>query len=173
MSTQLRHESACKLHIKNALYAYLYEPLHKASQHKLEEIIIRNTVLIKGTHRSFVYKGVYYTCEATPGPRKANRLDPRMKGEMDKYLKDLEAVNDLEIPYVVNYINRVLNSSDDLQDYFHLLPDGLHPIVQKFISSCPCRHGHLSETEVEQITKENTKSLELMKIRMTTNLLIG
>jgi hypothetical protein len=169
---RIKHDPRTKQQIKDALYERLYSPIEHRFQQRLREIIVSNTLASRSGHMSFSYKGVYYNVDKNPPPRIANRLHPSMQAEMDTYLKELNELNQKEIPYVVGYINRVLNSSNHLCDYYRLLPDSLHPPLAKLIGTCPCQGNGLTEEQVAAIQKANNESLELLKQRMVINLLI-
>ena len=72
----LQHDPRTKQQVKEALYQFLYSPVQKRYQQQLRQLIQQNTLLIKSSHASFVYKNVFYSNENTPSPRKMNRLHP-------------------------------------------------------------------------------------------------
>lgn len=172
MEVAVHHDPLTKQQIKDALYCYLYGPVQRSFKNRLDSIIIQNTLINKSGHKSFAYKGSFYSCDSTSPPRRANRLSPELKDKMDEYLKDLRDLNNNEIPFVIGYINQVLNSSNDFCDYLELFPDAIHRPIQQFIDSCPCKTKHLSDSEVKKIRQANAESVELMKARMVTNLLL-
>lgn len=172
MTPQIQHDPRTKQQIKDALYEHLYAPVQKEFKARLDALIVRNCILMKYSHKSFAYKGEVYSCDSLPYPRKANRLSPELYPEMDSYLKELKALNDTEIPYVLGYINQCLNASNDLCDYLELFPSALHRPIREFIAACPCRTHHLTQDEVKALQEKNDASIELIKNRMVTNLLL-
>lgn len=172
MDHHIQHDPRTKQNIKEALYARLYDPVQRDFKARLDALIVRNCVLMKYSHRSVSYKGTLYTSDPMPYPRKANRLSPTLYAEMDAYLAAKNALNNQEIPYVLGYINQVLNSSNDLCDYLDLLPSVLHEPIQGFIASCPCRTRHLQADEIQRIQQKNARFIDMMKTRMVTNLLL-
>lgn len=172
MDPQIQHDPRTKLNIKDALFVHLYAPVQQHFQNRLDRLIVQNTLLIRATHKSFVYKGEYYSCDTSSPPRPSNKLAPELRKQMTDYLKEQNILNRVEMPYVVGYINQVLNSSNDLYDYLDLLPSSLHSPIQKFIAACPCKTRHLSSEEVAAIQDKHAKSINLMKMRMATNLLL-
>ena len=84
MSEQLQHDPRTKLQIKEALYSYLYQPVNEQFKHRLDTLIVKNAVINKYTHKSFMYKSELYTCDPAPAPRKMNRLHPSLVKEMDE-----------------------------------------------------------------------------------------
>ena len=172
MSEVLQHDPRTKSQIKDLLYAFLYEPVQRQFKARLDSLIKRNTVILGASHQSFIYKGNLYTCDITPPPRKLNRLVPQLVPDMEAYLTDQKQINDKEMPYVVGFINQVLNASNDLHDYLRVLPQSLHPPIQKLIDSCPCRTKKLTDAEVQEMQAKNQRYIDLVKQRMVTNLLI-
>lgn len=168
----LQHDPRTKQQIKDALYAHLYAPIEKQFKQRLDQLIIKNAVLEGYSHKSFMYKNVLYTCDTQPLPRKMNRLCLALQPAMNEYLKDTKQLNEKELPYVLGFINQVLNSSNDLHDYLRLLPQSVHHPVKHLIDTCPCRGKKLSEETVELLTSKNQAYINMMKTRMVTNLLI-
>ena len=172
MSEVLQHDPRTKQQIKDMLYAFLYEPVQRQFKTRLDTLINRNTLISGASHHSFTYKGCFYTNDLTPPPRKMNRLVPQLHADMDAYLADLKQLNDKEVPYVVGFINQVLNASNDLHDYLRVLPKSLHQPIQKLIDSCPYRTKKLTDAEVQEMQSRNQHYIDLVKQRMVTNLLI-
>jgi hypothetical protein len=87
-------------------------------------------------------------------------------------VKETKQLNNHELPYVLGFINQVLNSSNNLQDYLKLLPDSVHSPIQKLINSCPCRVVDLTPDEIKHLKEKNYESIELIKQRMLSNLIL-
>jgi hypothetical protein len=172
MDTHLYHDPRTKQQIKEVLYSFLYSPIQKQFKTRLDTLIIRNTLLGRYGHKSFTYKGEHYSCDTTPAPRKANRLVKELLVTMEEYLNDVRNINDTEMPYVIGYINQVLNASNDLPDYLRLLPAALHRPVEEVMSTCPCRTKRLTDDEVFSIQEKNKHCIDLIKQRMVINLII-
>jgi hypothetical protein len=172
MSEVLQHDPRTKKQIKDLLFAFLYEPVEKQFKHRLDTLIHRNTLISGVSHHSFTYKGNLYNNDTAPVPRKLTRLVPQLVPDMEAYLADLKQLNDREIPYVVGFINQVLNASNDLHDYLRVFPQSLHQPIQKLIDSCPCRTKRLTDEEVQEMQMRNQQYIDLVKQRMVTNLLI-
>lgn len=168
----LQHDPRTKLQIKEALYEFLYGPVQKRNEQQLHQIIMQNMLLIKGSHASFIYKDVFYTNESTSPPRKMNRLHPSLVPAMEDYLKDTNLVNSQEMPYVVGFINQVLNASNNFEDYLKAFPSVLHPPLEKLIASCPYHNRKLTDKEIEKIQAKNSKQIDMIKQRLVTNLII-
>lgn len=172
MEEQLQHDPRTKMQIKDLLYAFLYTPVEEHFKHRLDALITRNTLILGAAHKSFVYRGEMYSSDRNAPPRRMNRLSPKLISEMDSYLHDLKQINEYEVPFVVGYINKVLNSSNDLHDYLRLLPQSIHPPIEKLIASYPCRTKHLTNEDVQDIQDNNIQSISLIKQRMAINLII-
>lgn len=172
MSEVLQHDPRTKQMIKDMLYAFLYEPVQRQFKQRLDILINRNTVITGATHASFTYKGTLYTNDQASPPRKLTRLVPALHPEMDAHLAELRQLNDREVPYVLGFITKVLNSSNDLHDYLRVFPNSLHQPIEALIASCPCRTKRLTEAEVVEMQTKNQQSIDLVRQRMATNLLI-
>ena len=172
MGEVLQHDPRTKQQIKDMLYAFLYEPVQKQFKTRLDSLIKRNTVITGASHQSFSYKGNLYSNDSAPIPRKLNRLVPQLHADMDAYLADLKQLNDREVPYVTGFINQVLNASNDPHDYLRLLPSSAHQPIRALIDSCPYRTKKLTDEQVQEMQTRNQQSIDLVKKRMVTNLLI-
>lgn len=168
----LQHDPRTKQQIKDMLYTFLYEPVQRRFKNQLNTLILRNTAIAGVSHQSFTYKGHLYSNDPATPPRKLTRLVPQLHADMDAYLAELKQLNDREVPYVLGFINQVLNASNDLHDYLRILPSSLHPPIQKLIDSCPCRTKKLTDAEVQELQTKNQHYIDLAKQRMVTNLLI-
>ena len=172
MEEQLQHDPRTKSQIKDLLYAFLYTPVQQQFKQRLDTLITRNTVILGATHKSFIYKGTVYSCDSERMPRRMNRLSIQLIPDMDDYLADLKQLNDHELPFVLGFINQVLNASNDLHDYLRMLPQSVHQPIEQLIATCPCRAKHLTDEDVNAIQTKNQQSIALMKQRMVNNLLI-
>ena len=171
MDGRLQHDPRTKQQIKDALYAFLYSPAEKHLKKQIDTLIIKNAVLCGHSHKSFMYKNTLYNCDTNPLPRKMNRLDSRLYAEMGEYLAEVKQLNK-ELPYVLGYINQVLNASNDLCDYLRLLPDAVHRPVQSLIGTRPCKAKKMSQEAVSMLQEKNSAYIDMMRRRMVTNLLI-
>lgn len=168
----LQHDPRTKQQIKDALYGMLYDPVHRSFKNRINDLIIRNTVIGGHSHKSFIYKGVFYDCDTDRPPLRKNRLATQLKPEMEEYLADLKALNEEEIPFVRGFIIQVLNASDSLTDYLKVFPESMHYPLQSLITSYPGHSPGLDETQVKQLKQKNEKAINLLKQRMVKNLLL-
>lgn len=161
-----------KKDIKDAIFDFIYSKTMGEYQKVLDNLIIKNTVLIKSFDEHFVYKNITYSIGKPPVTYRKNRLHESLYPEMDKYLSELKTLNTEEIPYVINFINSVLNTSNLLGDYLHIFPKYVHPPIQVLINQCPCRNDSVSQKDIDTIISKNLKAVEFIKLRITMNLLI-
>ena len=169
---QLQHDPRTKQVIKDTLYEFLYLPIEKQFKNRLEVLIVRNTLLGGYSHKSFNYKGVLYNCDNGPPPRKWNRLVPQLKPTMDEYLFELNQLNEKELPFVIGFINQVLNASNNLQDYLRIFPESIHQPLKKLITAWPYQTKQLTDEKIAELREKNQEPINMMKVRMATNLLI-
>lgn len=168
----LQHDPRTKQQVKEALYQFLYGPVQKRYQEQLHQIIVQNTLLIKGSHASFIYKNEFYSNEGTSPPRRMNRLHSTLVPTMEDYLKEINQMNKQEMPYVIGFITQVLNASNAFEDYLKVFPSVLHPPLEKLIASYPCHNRKLTDKEVEKLQSLNSKQIDMIKQRLITNLII-
>jgi hypothetical protein len=169
---KLEHDPRTKQQIKDALYGFLYDPVTKQFKARIDTLIIRNTIMGGYSHKHFTYKGVVYNSDVTPAPVRKNRLLAALRAEMEDYLVDLAELNDKELPYVLGFLNQVLNSSSDLTDYMRILPESVHHPLNKLMATCPCRATSLSESRVVSLMTRNEEPINMIKRRLMSNLLI-
>lgn len=172
MEERLQHDPRTKVQIKETLYSFLYNPIERHLKAQLDAIIVKNALTQGNTNYAFTYKGALYSVEAHPLLRNVNKLSPLLRPMMDEYLKEVTELNSTELPYVLGFINKVLNSSNSLQDYLLILPESVHQPIQKLVNQCPCREHVISQDTVKKIKSTNKVPIDLIKQRMLSNLLI-
>lgn len=172
MDEHLLHDPRTKQQIKDLLYNFLYAPVLKQFNMRLQDIISKNAVMLGSSSLAFSYKGCTYTNEDGPLPRKLDRLNSKLHPFMDDYLKNIKELNNHELPYVLGFIRQVLNSSNSLQDYLLVLPSAVHHPIQTLIDSCPCKTIKLTPEGINNLQIQNQESIIMMKRRMVQNLLI-
>lgn len=172
MSEQLQHDPRTKKQLKDAIWSFLYDPLYKQFELRLNAIVVKNCVLTNSSDPAFVYKGEFYSESGSTISKTFNRLAKPLIPIMEEYLKDNRQLNNYELPYVVGYLNQVLNSSNNIPDYLQLLPQSVHRPVEQLIASCPCESVKLTPESISEFQRKNKVSIDLMKQRMVTNLLI-
>lgn len=169
---EIHHDPRTKQHIKDMLYDHLYMPVKVRFDRRLREIIRKNCILISSPYECFTYKGEVYVVEPIKEiPRRMPRLSCHLFDEMNQYLKELKELNSTEIPYVLGYLNQVLNSSNSIPDYLSLLPESIHSPLIGVIDSCPCRSVKLSPQTVSEMKEKNNVPITLIKKRLMLNLI--
>lgn len=166
----LQNDPRTKQMIKDMLYSHIYDPVEYRLHEKLKLIMGKNRLLNHHDMDYFSYKAKVYSLDGTL-IRSAPKLDPSLHGEMQEYLKELNELNRVEIPYVLNFINQALNASNDLWDYLKILPKCLHKPIQELIDAHDCRTERLTAEEVEAFKERNTDSILMVKKRLMLNLL--
>lgn len=171
--TQLRHDPRTKQMIKDRLYKYLYAPVERKLHTRIKGIIIANSRTLSSSQTGFMYRNEWYSLEPDkPAPRRKDRLVNALKPQMDEYLKEIKQLNNTEIPYVLGFINTVLNSSDDMNDYLQVFPTPLHTPLKEMIDTCPYLTTKLQPETVAEMQARNQVSIEMIKSRLVTNLLL-
>ena len=160
-----------KQQIKDLLYHFLYDPLMQHLHEQLSLLIQQNSLVQQADYLGFSYKGEAYVIDSRQQPIRLPRLVSELRPHMDAYLKEVKHINCTEIPFVLGFITQVLNSSNALYDYLRVLPECLHPPIQKLIDSCNCRTEQLSEAQVDELQRRNQIPIELIKQRLMLNLL--
>jgi len=169
---QLQFDPRTKAMVKDSLYEFLYGPVQRNYQSRLDSLIIRNTIAGGYATKSFHYKGNQYHCESGRPPRGWNKLMPHFKTEMDELLAEFDEINKREIPFVVGFIGQVLNASDSFVDYLRVFPDSVHQPIQKIMQTCPCCNQQLSDDKVDALITKHNNTITMMKHRMVQNLLL-
>lgn len=172
MDDQLQHDPRTKLQIKDAIFNFLYKPLEDQFNKRLEDIIDKNCTLSGLAEKSFTYKGENYCSRSEIPPRRLNRLVKPLYPIMDIYLKEKWQLNNYELPFVIGFINQVLNASNSFQDYLSVFPQSLHYPIERLALTCPCRANKLSLFDIQALQNKNQTSINLLKQRMVVNLLI-
>jgi hypothetical protein len=158
--------------IRTSIHEFLYGPVREYYQRELHELIDLNEQISQGVNEIFVYRGIRYAKkEFRHLPKHIPRLDPTLHDRMERYLAETKELNDVEVPLVMGYIQNVLNTSDQLQDYLALFPSAIHPPIQQVIDHCNCRGVNLTLAEAEKMIDTHAKSFDYIKQRMVFNLL--
>jgi hypothetical protein len=173
MEDKIAYDPKTKGMIKSHIYDFLYGPVDKDFANRLKSIIIKNSLALGNSQQWVCFKGAYYSYSHTGlRPVPMNRLRADLYPLMKDYLAEVEEVNNTEMPYVLGFVNQVLNSSDSIQDYLRMFPPSTHKPIKDIIDKCVCSNEHLKQSDINKIQKKNLVPIELMKKRMVLNLLI-
>lgn len=154
------------------LLAILYNPYFTRQQNTLDSLINRNMRLQESPYQCFTYKGEYYG-PLYSKPILRPKLHPELHPEMVAFVEERSRVNVEEMPYITNYITKVLNSSDSYNDWLKLLPDCMKAPVYELLASEQSQPDQLTNECVAQILAEHDVSIQKMKQRMATNLILN
>lgn len=150
---------------------HVYSAAHRRMNKRLEEIITKNTSMIGSGDMVLSYKGEYYSCQGVRRTeKKTNRILPILRPYMDEWINDNNALHD-EIGLVETYLATVLNASNNVSDYFRLLPDCVHPALQPYAQQ-PNVQPPLSDEQVQAIQAKNQKAMSMIKQRLLLNLIV-
>ena len=168
----IQHDPRTKQLIKNTICNFLYVPVTKHMANQLQSLVIKNTLLGKYSHKSFYYKEILYNVDTSPTPLRRNKLVPELKEKMDTLLREKQDLQEKEYPFVLGFITKVLNSSLCFDDYLKVFPEAIHPPLQSLAASCPCKTSTLSQEQVNELLEAHKETIQMIKSRMVTNLLI-
>lgn len=164
-----------KYQVKEAIYTYLYTPVQRQCQRRLDQLIQQNNRLCHSSLSAFMYKGELYQGSNT-SLYQPNQRPPRLHRSlvpvMEQYLAELKTLNEHELPFVLGFITHALNSVKTLPDCLRIFPESVHPPIKHLIASCSCRTMELSQETVEEIQARNQAAIDLMKQRQVLNLLL-
>lgn len=160
-----------KLAIKRNIETYLYkEPLAKLRA-ELELLITSNDALSNTCTYLFTYRGKRYKWyDTVPLKYGTPLLHPSLHERMDAYIQSMKYLTDYEVPLTMGYVQNVLNTSDRVHDYLHLLPSALHPAIESLAKEV-CGSKVLTFDDAEKMVKTHEKSIDLIKERLMLNLL--
>lgn len=174
MTEEVQSPATVKQGIRDALMGALYAPVHKKNKERIDRMIMANSVYHKSDVTMFMHKNVLYKVNPQDRlPRVIPRLAPQFIPEMNQYLKEIQELNEEEIPVVVGYITQVLNSSNRPRDFLRLFPESVHKSI---LALCEkpnqAIQKPLSDEAVAALLSKNQLAVAMMKQRMVTNLLI-
>lgn len=162
--------------IKESIEEFLYVPARKQTRRQIEELIVKNCRLQRTTHKSFVYKTVDYNMDSDPIPLRRNRLVAELRPTMEECLADEQRLID-EMPLVMGVVVIVLNASNAPGDWLCIFPASTHHTLKKAVMAAGIEldwyHTHLPEATINELRTKHQHLLDLMRQRMTINLLIS
>jgi len=150
----------------------LYQPFMDMQRRELKEITVQNSLLHKNNQLCFRFKGEEFRIEHQRDVRRLNSLHESLQPRMKEWMALQAQVKNEERPYVENALTQVLNSSESIEDYYLLLPDALHPILNDFRPIAPPLGPQLTDQQLDDLRLKNQKGIGFMKSRMVMNLLL-
>lgn len=168
---QLRLDARTKQEIKESIREYLYAHPERMSVRKLDSLVIKNCLACGYREQQFHYRGRLYVSSGARPVRSWNPLSNKLFDEMNSYLEEIQEY-EMEEAYIMGSVTQILNSSNSIPDYFRVFPECLHPPIQRFLNSCPCKSKTLTDEQVQNLIHKNKLNIDQMQVRMITNLLI-
>lgn len=171
------YDPKTKQHIKDEIYTHLYGSVNARFITNLDQLIERNSCEFGNAQLAFVYDGQMirhsqFVPKGSPPIHKTNALSPDLVSPYLELRAERDRLNTKELPYVLGYINQVLNTSDSFDDYIALLPETLHGVLERLRAQCPCGPQELLDSELDHLRSKNAVSIELLKQRLLSNLLM-
>jgi hypothetical protein len=171
MTLNARLDPKTKQAIKRNLEGTIYDNTRRREQTKLQAISTKNMVLCQFPHNSFSYKGEYYNFEPEPLRYKNQRLMAELQPLMDAWLADKKHVEFTEAPFINGLFNKVLNTSNSIEDYLLLLPECMHRSIR--ILELPAEAmlpRELSDDRVTEFKNAHADWILMLKKRMILDL---
>lgn len=134
-----------------------------------------NGQLVGNQQRCFLYRGEMFAVECYPKgkvPRPINWLRPELHADMQRLQDEKHEIENLEMPYVLGYLQRVMQVARTQRDYLALIPNVLHAPIKKHATAFANYLEDLPDTEVAAFLQDNDRYLGKLKERMTFNLLL-
>lgn len=152
------------------VFDFIYSASNKRFKDRLEALISKNTAM-QGGDLIFIYKGEHYSGEGVRRTvRKTNSLHPLLKELMDEWIAEKIAMKD-EQSLVKAFLASVLNSSNNVSDYYRLLPECLHKALRPF-KHLPDFNEPIPDWIVTEFQEKNQRAINLIKQRFVLNLIV-
>lgn len=148
----------------------LFSKQDKGYIRRRNEFIKRNAAIYNQTYPIFKYKGEQYSLRVVPSIM-TGELHPSLHQEFDAFLEEFIKLRDEEREPVRNYINQVLNISNNLSDYLKLLPEVVHDPIREAISDDSLNGKGASDKEIKDLLDKNQHIFDLIHMRVMTNLI--
>jgi predicted nucleotidyltransferase len=163
-----------KFTVAEMLEDFIYGKIKQHWEKELTSIIDENNK-IHGKLESvgFWYKTDIYLKPGFISTVEAKKLSPKLYESMDEYLNQKKTIENNEKVYVMGYIVKSLNLSNNVNDYFELLPEVIHEHLKRI-------HESQFTTAIARLPRDvvnahyygHTKEINLLKSRLVSNLLI-
>lgn len=172
----INYDAHFKQTLKDEMFDFLYLKITDEFQDRESSIIRKNMILQGYPYYQFTYKGqMYWDFQPTahvPGRTPLQKLHPSLHAEMDELIKERDELNNNEVLRSLGFINAVLNTSNNFQDYYSLFPECLYPVLDCMKRECPCRTEATLSTEARtKILTTHANAIEGIRKRLVTNLL--
>lgn len=166
-----------KAHIKDTIYEALYQRVDEKFSNQLDALILENSGLNQNQQYLMKYRGEIkyhsrYSKDTRVPASKINALHVSLEPHYLALMKEKDRINNDELPFVLGYVNQVLNVSNGFEDYYKLFPSLLHPILDKLKRDCPCRNEELPQELIDSMLTQSQKAISMLEQRAMTNLLM-
>lgn len=173
MRTTAFPSARVKQQLKTHIYEHLYDPVERKNRQQIKELVLANSKALASSQEGFMYRGEWYSLNTSRiPPRLKNRLIASLQPAMDEYLTAVNTLCAYEKPYVLGFINRVLNASDSIDDYLRVFPSSLHPPLKEMTDICPASPSVFTDSAAAALQADNETAITLMKSRLVLNLLL-
>ena len=162
--------------LRNTVLEEIMQSLYvNTKQHNfktLSEIIRANSKILRNSQSCVHFRGETYSVGDNSGryPRPMNMLQSACKADMKLYVEELDK-QEREKQFLRSYILNMFRASDQAADYYKLLPSPLHGIIRKYAMHFAPGEGKLSEQETQAFLDEHEKCADMLKARLTFNLI--
>lgn len=138
----------------------------------LADIVRANSKILRNSQPCFSFRGEVYSIgdNSNGYPRPMNLLQSACRADMKQYLLMVDE-QEREKEFLRGYILKVFHISDQAADYYKLLPAPLHSIVRKYAMHFAPGEGKISEKASQAFLDENAKYGDMIKARLTFNLI--
>lgn len=164
--------------IRNRLRDELYGNVNRQFNNDVESIIDRNNLLMGCSYDAFSYKGLLYSRAGGVQLKGHPRLHAELHDAMANIISEREKIRTEEEPFVMGYFTKALNRSNSIQDYFFLIPECLHTVLNLFATaewkaSSSWLPRELSDEQIANFKEEHEPWLAKMRYRMMLDLLLN
>lgn len=164
-----------KMNSKKRLMALIYDPFDKYFERIIGELIVENDSLLRVRHYIFMHRGVRYTqVRFAKPPQRIPRLEPELVPKMDALLEEKEAIERQERHYVMSYVTRLLNHTDDVGTFLEGLPKPFVRAFEDVLEQNPeVKRSELDLDEAGIAVGVTQPVIDALKVRLMTNLIMG
>ena len=170
--SEIQIDPAFRIQLMDQLVTRLYASSITHRNNRLHKIIRDNSLFHKNDQDCFSFKReIFAHADRTGGyPSPMNTLSPNLRGKVREYMRDVE-LTEIEQAHVRGYFQKVVGVSSRAADFKALVPSVLHSIINQFNDKCEPGEGVLSPSEIEEFIRQNDKYLEMVRTRLTLNLI--
>lgn len=163
--------------MQSAIVERLFKPAEIAHNQKMSRIAGVNAKLhIAGSgrlsHTSFRYMASNHGILNASAGVIIPKLNESLYSEVDSLLRIKKRIDDVERPYVNDYVVLAMQQGVTMAGIKKLLPEIVHDIVDTYQGSFPTETVTPSDETLMAFTQLNDKYLMVLKQRLATNLIV-